>query len=289
MRPPGEPQDRVTPARPGAVAAMGTPLPVVGFRHRLTHPVLFLEVLCSPSTPGIDLRHVRDAGRPDMELQPLEPIALGVWAETTSQGAFRPNRSAPTLRSGWRCHAATDADLHEALEQIYPGALADWHAWESGTASATSFREFVGRQSGMYRVTQDLLDAGADAAAGAGCSRELCLRRRCWNTPGLGPEPIAETDGHGLAIPCLEPCALLLDLARWMAKEQETPPTELQLTPGELESLEKAVQIALAHPPEELREGSVRHSANPRRLLLLAARLRGLASGGKEAKRNKGT
>jgi len=74
-----------------------------------------------------------------------------------------------------------------------------------------------------------------------------------------------------------------------MAKEQETPPTELQLTPGELESLEKAVQIALAHPPEELREGSVRHSANPRRLLLLAARLRGLASGGKEAKRNKGT
>jgi hypothetical protein len=267
---------------------MGTPLPVVGFRHRLTHPLVFLEVLCSPSTHGIDLRHVRDAGRPDTELQPLAPLALGAWAETTSRGAFRPNRSAPTLRSGWRCHVATDADLHEALEQLYPGALADWHAWESGTATTTSFREFVDRQAGMYRVTRNLTDAGADAAAQAGCCRALCLRRRCWRPPGLGIDPIEDHDGHGLAIPCLEPCALVLDLARWMAKEQETPPKELPLTAGELESLQQCVRIALDHSPEELREGSIRDPANPRRLQVLAARLRDLASGGEGTPENKG-
>jgi hypothetical protein len=105
----------------------------------------------------------------------------------------------------------------------------------------------------------------------------------------LGPDPIEDKDGHGLAIPCLEPCALILDLARWTAKEQEAPPMELQLTPGELESLEKAVRIALDHPPEELREGSVRHPANPRRLLLLATRLRELTSRDEDAVGNKGT
>lgn len=286
---PEECRDRNASARPETVAATGNHLQVTGFRQRLTHPLVFLEVLCSPGADGIDLRHIRDIGRPHTDLQLLEPRSLGAWAETTSQGAFRPNRSAPTLRSGWRCHAATDADLHEALEQLYPGALADWYAWERGTATPTSFREFVDRQAGMYRVTQNITDGGADAAARAGCSRELCLRRRCWSTPGTGPAPIAETDGHGVAVPCLEPCALVLDLARWMAKEQETPRRHLELTTGELESLEGAVRIALSHPPEELREGSTRDPANPRRLHLLAARLRDLGPGVQDDTENKGT
>lgn len=289
MTPAGEPRDRATTAPTGNVAVMAAHPHVLLLRHRLTQPLIFLEVLCSPRPDGVDLRHVRDAGRPDPELQLLEPGSLGAWAETTSQSAFRPNRSAPSLRPGWRCHATTDANLNEALEQLYPGALADWNAWEHGVATPMSFREFVGRQTGMYRVAQDITDAGANAAARAGCTQELCLRRRCWGTPGSGPAPTTEPDGDGLAIPCLEPCALVLDLVRWMAKEQETPQIHMELTSGELESLETAVRIALEHPPEGLREGSTRHPSNPRRLHLLATRLRDLGSRAEGHPPNKGT
>lgn len=289
MIPAGELRDRAIMAPTGNVAVVAAHPQVLLLRHRLTQPLVFLEVLCSPRSEGVDLRHVRDADRPGSELQLLEPGSLGGWAETTSQGAFRPNRSAPSLRSGWRCHATTDAELNEALEQLYPGALADWHAWECGVATPTSFREFVGRQTGMYRVAQEITDAGADAVAEAGCTRELCLRRRCWDTPRGGPAPAAEPDVHGLTIPCLEPCALVLDLARWMAKEQGTPQLDIALTSGELESLERAIRIALEHPPGDLREGSTRHPVNPRRLHLLATRLRDLGSRSEDGPLNKGT
>lgn len=271
MIPSREPRDRNPAEKP---VNPGSHPHVALLRSRLTHPRVFLEVICSPSAEGVELRHVRDVGRPDPELQPLEPGSLGAWAETTLQGAFRPNRSAPTLRSGWRCHAVTDAELQEALEQLYPGALADWYVRECGIAAPTSFRDFTGRQTGIYRVAQHITDTGADAATRAGCSRELCLRQRCWDTPGKDPVRSVDPDSPVLEVPCLEPCALVLDLARWMAKEQENPPHHLELTPGELESLERAVRIALDHPPGDLREGSTRHPANPRRLHLLMERLR---------------
>lgn len=251
---------------------------VAALRNRLAHPLVLLEIVLSTRRAGVDLRHIRDVGRPDGQLSPLTPADLGSLAESTADGIYRPNRSAPTLRWGWRCLAATDSELQEAIERVYPGALADWHGFETGRFSATTFREFVARQTGMYRATQQITDEGADSVARAGCDRGLCLRRRCWSTPGMGPAPLTSSDTECLAIPCLEPCALVLDLARWMAKDQESGRMRLDLTPGELESLVAVLRNTLAHPPEDLREGSTRHPANPRRLGLLVERLRELAT-----------
>lgn len=262
---------------------------VAALQDRLSQPLVLLEVLLERRPTGIELRHFRDATRPDGELVSRTPEALGALAESTENGAFRPNRSAPTLRSGWRCHIATEMDLHEALEQLYPGALADWHAWETGTARPTPFRDFVVRQTGMYRSTRSIADREADAVAQAGCASSLCLRRRCWSTPGMGPAPLAESRAEVLAIPCLEPCALVVDLARWRVKDQEARPLRLELTAGELESLETALQNTVDQPPKDLREGSTRHPANPRRLGLLMARLRGLGTGIGDLPENKGT
>ncbi len=262
---------------------------VAALRDRLGQPLILLEVLLERRPTGIELRHFRDATRPDGELVSRPPEALGALAESTEDGAFRPNRSAPTLRSGWRCHIATETDLHEALEQLYPGALADWHAWETGSAGPTPFRDFVVRQTGMYRSTQAITDGEADAVARAGCASSLCLRRRCWSTPGMGPAPRPEFQAEALAIPCLEPCALVVDLARWRVKDQEARPLRLELTAGERESLEMALRNTVDQPPEDLREGSTRHPANPRRLGLLLARLNELGTGGGDLPENKGT
>ncbi len=261
---------------------------VAALRDRLGQPLVLLEVLLERRPTGIELRHFRDATRRDVELVSRTPEALGALAESMENGAFRPNRSAPTLRSGWRCHIATETDLHEALEQLYPGALADWYAWETGSSRPTPFRDFVVRQTGMYRSTQAITDGEADAVARAGCASSLCLRRRCWSTPGMGPAPLPESHAEVVAIPCLEPCAQVLDLARWRAKDQETRPLRLELTAGELESLEMALRNTVDQPPEDLREGSTRHPANPRRLGLLVERLRELGSGGGDLPKNKG-
>ena len=289
MIPPGEQPDRAPSPRRAGSATTGPGTAVDALRSRLTHPTVFLEVLCSPVANGVDLRHVQDAGRSDPSLELLEPAALGVWSERTPRDAFRPNRAAPTLRPGWRCHAATDDDLHEALEQLYPGALADWHAWETGSAEATTFRAFASRQGGMYRVVQDLTDAGADAVARSGCREDLCLRRRCWSAPGVGMAPWPEGEPTGLAIPCLEPCALVLDLARWMAQDEKEDRLHLEMTREELASMEVALRATLEHPPGDLREGSTRHPANPRRLHLLLARLRELQTRANPDSGNKGT
>lgn len=268
MNPRGERLDGPGPASPRA----NTPL--AALQVRLTQPLILLEVVLARRPTGVELRHVGDADRPDGELATLTVDALGTLAESTRNGAFRPNRSAPTLRSGWRCHVTAEADLHEALEQLYPGALADWHAWETGSACPTSFRQFVARQTGMYRATQAIADTQADAVAHAGCASGLCLRRRCWSTPGTGPSPLPRSHPEALVIPCLEPCALVLDLARWMVKEREARPLLLELTADEVESLETALRNTLCRPPDDLREGALRHPANPRRLQLLLGRLR---------------
>ena len=51
--------------------------------------------------------------------------------------------------------------METALEGLYPGAVADWYAVQSGTATVTSFREFVERQTGMYRRVSELEDPQA--------------------------------------------------------------------------------------------------------------------------------
>jgi 4Fe-4S iron-sulfur cluster binding domain/DR2241 stabilising domain len=250
---------------------------IATLRAQLQEPIQFLQVEVRKESSGFLLRHVADRERPLADLQVLTLDELAPWADSTLQGTFRPNKAAPSLRTGWRCHAANEADLAWALDQLYPGALADWHAWETGTAVITSFRDFMARQTGMYRGTQNLTDTQADQVATAGCDSSLCLRRRCWPTPGLDTAPA----GSNLSVPCLEPCALLLEFARWTARQSREPIQSLPMTEADRQTLVGALEQALAHPRDDVREGDTRNPSNPRRLLHLWHRLRADQSGSK--------
>lgn len=218
---------------------------------------------------GIELRHRNDAAEPSEQLQSLDPTDLLAWSQTNSLGAYRPNRTAPGLRSGWRVMTRDAAELETALEGVYPGAVADWHAVSAGVARPVSFREFTGRQTGMYRGISRLDDDAAASVVRAGCDAAFCLRRRQWPAPGLVEDTVAEKS----VIPCLEPCALLLEFSRQAARASAGGFGAVRLDPADRETLVAALDLARHQRDPGLREGDFAAPLNPRRLLRLRQRL----------------
>jgi len=143
-------------------------------------------------------------------LRVVKPNEARALAQFKAAGEFRPLKAAPTLQRGWRMQVANDAELELALSQLYPGAVADWFAARSANPPVTNYREFTHRQTGMYRITTMLSDAEAARVTSAGCAKGLCLKRRLWTVAGLEPDGAREKS----LIPCLEPCAVLMESAR---------------------------------------------------------------------------
>ncbi len=173
---------------------------------------------------GFELRHVADRECDPAALRLLGENDIRPLAQFTARGAFRPLKSAPNLQRGWQATPRDEETLGAALNQLYPGALADWFAAQAPRPPVTSYREFTGRQTGMYRITTRLDDAAAGAVIRACCHEDFCLKRRLWTVDGLPPDP----PGAKSALPCLEPCAILLEFARKTARvgqeERAQPP-----------------------------------------------------------------
>jgi hypothetical protein len=242
--------------------------------HRASNPALdaflavlpesleFAQVLVTRRPHAFELRHVADRAQSDSSLEILTIDALRALANYTSGGAFRPLKSAPTLRSGWRTLAHTPAELEVALEHLYPGALADWFAVQEGKATGAAYRDFVDRQTGMYRITQMLSDEQVADLAGAGCQAGVCLKRRLWHGPLLKADA---ADGKSL-VPCLEPCAIVLEFARKSMRLEQEEQVAIKVAAGDLQTLLAAVESALATPQNDAREADFSVPTNPRRL-----------------------
>lgn len=234
--------------------------------------LVFGQALVRRMDGGFELRHVSDRLVAAELLRTLRLEELRALAQFTGQGAYRPLRSAPNLGPGWRCQCAGEAELETALHQLYPGALGDWFAARSASPPVTHFRDFTARQTGMYRITAKLTDAEASAVIAACCHPRFCLRRRLWTTAALAVDAAADKS----LIPCLEPCAVFLEFARKAKRIEQEEKMNLDLSPSELETIVEGLQIAATHPPADLREAEFNHPANPRRLQLVAEKLRPL-------------
>src|SRR3989442_3355012 len=101
----------------------------------------------------------------------------------------------------------------------------------------------------MYRITTLLSDAQAAEVTRACCHKMFCLKRRLWTANGLAPDPVEDKS----LIPCLEPCAILLELARKAMRIVQEEKMRLDLSHGEAATLAAALQIALAHPDSAAR------------------------------------
>jgi hypothetical protein len=231
--------------------------------------LLFCEVLILRIGEGFELRHHRDAEQPIETLFSVPVSSLYELAQTSPTGSFRPNKTSPNLRSGWRTIAENDLALEEALRHLYPGAVADWFAFRNGSPQATSFRDFIGRQTGIYRVAQLLPDGLAGQTVEACCSADYCLRRRLWEAPGLCADDVSKKS----ILPCWEPCSLMLEMARRSMKVEQGAKIGITIAEDDLKVVVQALVQASAHLEAGGREGDFANLSNPRRARLVAHKL----------------
>ena len=228
------------------------------------------QVFIRPSARGFELRHERDRACAPQTLR-LVPLAeVRPLAQSNAHGDFRPLKSAPDLPSGWRVLVASDLELEDALNQLYPGAIADWFAAQTQPVPVTNYREFTGRQTGIYRVTTLLDDEQAAQVVRACCQPRFCLKRRRWTVAGLEPD----ADSEKSLIPCLEPCALLLEFARKAVRIEQEEKTQIGLSSAELETLQAALEADLKSPAASGRAADFSAPLNARRRVLMLEKLR---------------
>jgi sirohydrochlorin cobaltochelatase len=184
------------------------------------------------SSGGFVLCHRDDENVRDLEILRKPDDSLGI-ARYDDAGKFRPLKTAPNLRHGWRLELVDLGELRRALDHFYPGRLAMLAAWTENRLSTTPLRETLDRQSGMYRVAAIISDEQIDDVVGNFCKSDGgCLRTILWkrDTQGvipstkLPPEKFDSTHdqtGRGAnAIPllCQEACNLLVAECRKVVK-----------------------------------------------------------------------
>jgi hypothetical protein len=102
-------------------------------------------------------------------------------AKYDDAGKYRPLKTAPNLRHGWRLELATVEELRRVLDYFYPSRLAVLAAWEKGCLKTMALRETLDRQSGMYRVAAKISDSQIDDVVADFCRSDGgCLRTILW-------------------------------------------------------------------------------------------------------------
>lgn len=179
---------------------------------------------------GFHLTHRDDRARTDLAAH-TGPEAARELAHYDDAGKFRPLKTAPNLRHGWRLTVADLAELRRALDYFYPAMLGVWVSHQRGTLAPVPLRDTLARQTGMYRITQKITDEQAQAMIGGHCRLDGgCLKRILWPlAPGLPvtslpAEKFDPTAPAGsLPLLCHEACNLLVAKAREVVKKAESP------------------------------------------------------------------
>jgi sirohydrochlorin cobaltochelatase len=196
---------------------------------------------------GFVLSHRDDAGRSDLDEHKVDD-AFEI-ARLDDAGNYRPLKTAPTLRHGWKIFGRDLLQVEQVIDTIYPGRLAMLRAFKSGGLTTTSLRETLNRQSGMYRVAAKISDEQIDDLVGDFCRSDGgCLRTILWKrdasdkipSPRLPSEKFAPAVDQYLSrkeprpataatesIPllCQEACNLLVAACRDTVKFQGAAPS----------------------------------------------------------------
>jgi sirohydrochlorin cobaltochelatase len=192
----------------------------------------FGEILIRKSDAGFVLCHRDDESKDDLETfrHADEAIGLSRYADA---GNYRPLKTAPNLRRGWRLEVVGPNELRRALDYFYPGRLAVLDTWKKNRLTTTPLRDTLDRQSGMYRVAAKISDEQIDDVVGNFCkSEDGCLRTILWKRDKSGAIPStklpatkfdpshdqAGRDEKIVPLLCQEICSLLLNECRKAVK-----------------------------------------------------------------------
>jgi sirohydrochlorin cobaltochelatase len=153
----------------------------------LTAPFYFGQILIRKITTGRFVVLHRDDETLD-QLQTFRSAENAIEiAKYDDAGNYRPLKTAPNLRHGWRLELDALEELRRALDYFYPGRLAVFAAWKSDKLQTTPLRETLDRQSGMYRVAAKISDSQMDDLVADFCrSNNGCLRSILWKRDTRG-------------------------------------------------------------------------------------------------------
>jgi sirohydrochlorin cobaltochelatase len=178
--------------------------------------------------PDYSLSHVEDAGKAGLETFTNPHDALEI-ARYDDAGKYRPLKTAPNLRHGWRLALK---DLHEtllALDFLYPAALGTAMASARSELQPVDLSETLARQTGMYAVVKKITDEQAESVVASTCNRkDGCLRHILWSISPGHPTSLSrrgpEVEGSENEIPllCAEACNLLVAAGRKVVKRRTT-------------------------------------------------------------------
>ena len=176
------------------------------------------QITIRPVNLGWELRHTAD--RECSGLKSYEvPEAAREIANADEAGAFRPLKTAPNLIRGWSMVLPEAAAIRCALDYFYPAMAGVWLSHLHGSLVPMPLRETLGRQTGMYRVTQKVSDPDARTTIDRFCAG--CLKQRLWEIDGPNPTP-PQINPQGIPLLCHEACNLLVAEIRKVVKAQST-------------------------------------------------------------------
>jgi sirohydrochlorin cobaltochelatase len=206
----------------------------------LTAPFYFGQIFIQRITTGCFVLSHRDDESVD-HLQTFRNAEDAIEiAKYDDAGNYRPLKTAPNLRHGWRLELDRLEELRRALDYFYPGRLAIFAAWKSDQLQTTPLRETLDRQSGMYRIAAKISDPEIDHLVADFCRSDGgCLRTILWKRDADGAiastklpkdkfdparDQLKALDEPGSATPatipllCQEPCNLLIAECRKVVK-----------------------------------------------------------------------
>lgn len=184
---------------------------------------------------GFALCHCDDAAGADL-VEAASAEGATEIARYDDAGNYRPLKTAPNLRHGWRIVVADLAALRLALDLFYPGRIAAFEAHGAGKLRTTDFRTTLDRQTGMYRAAAKITGEEANELIGNFCRSEGgCLRTILWRRDAQGTAPSTllpptkfdpqydQTGRREQAMPllCQEICNLLVAAAHEVVKSAQ--------------------------------------------------------------------
>jgi sirohydrochlorin cobaltochelatase len=147
----------------------------------LAAPFYFGQILVTKREgAGFVLSHRDDASLDHLQTYHDVENAMEI-AKYDDAGHYRPLKTAPDLRHGWRLELGTVEELRCALDYLYPSRLAVFAAWKGGYLKTTALRDTLDRQSGMYRVAAKISDQQINDVVADFCRSDGgCLRTILW-------------------------------------------------------------------------------------------------------------
>jgi sirohydrochlorin cobaltochelatase len=155
----------------------------------LAAPFYFGQILIRKSGDNFFLCHRDDETLDELQVFRSVEDAIEI-AKYDDAGNYRPLKTAPNLRHGWRLEVDALEELRRALDYFYPGRLSVFAAWKNDKLQTTPLRETLDRQSGMYRVAAKISDSQIDHLVADFCRSDGgCLRTILWKRDAEGAIP----------------------------------------------------------------------------------------------------